>query len=526
VFVTKTFEDAKLAARTVVRGCPSVVTANGERIWNTNDDEIKSLQNYSLVIPVGGDGTLSGWINTMVDEILLFHKLEHDAEEDTSSKNNETTTSNETSNMSVEEAMQQLPVLAYIPMGTGNGLGYVIGCKAGKESSNTGGEVSTKSILSKINVFTYMKRQKLERARQVMARLKEVGDAIQDAEQFDITNAISSKCSIVEMPVMQVTHPSSDSTSSNGNSDENGKGDLCFFAGAGFDSLMLHDFQQIKAWSKNKSSSSTAVLLPSFVKDALSSVAGYCVALVTKTLPQTLRYGSHKIHVEVTTMDEDTLWVDHRRGDFSELAVQGGRKKGQEEVNDGSSSRRKKHLIYKGTTGIIAASTTPYYGGGMRLFPYARLIPDKLQLRLGRISPLTGVVNILGIFAGSYRETSDREFGCMDFIGTEFEVEVRGSGGYKEYVRKESEKKKGRRRKRSLFLRWMSRRGKHEQSRDDDDQDDGNSSSEKQQPISTKGFPFQHSGESMGIKERFRLRVVQEPVKFVSFLEPRVVRDD
>ena len=224
-------------------------------------------------------------------------------------------------------------------------------------------------------------------------------------------------------------------------------------------------------------------------------------------------------------MDEDTLWVDHRRGDFSELAVQGGRKK-EEEEKGSSSSRRKKHLIYKGTTGIIAASTTPYYGGGMRLFPYAQLIPDKLQLRLGRILPLTGVVNILGIFAGSYRETSDREFGCMDFIGTEFEVEVRGSGGYKEYVRKESEKKKGRRRKRSLFLRWMSRRGKNEHSRDDDDQDDGNSSSEKQQPISTKGFPFQHSGESMGIKERFRLRVVQEPVKFVSFLEPRVVWAD
>ena len=67
VFVTKTFEDAKLAARTVVRGCPSVVTANGEHIWNdsNDDDAMKRLQNYSLVIPVGGDGTLSGWFNTI-----------------------------------------------------------------------------------------------------------------------------------------------------------------------------------------------------------------------------------------------------------------------------------------------------------------------------------------------------------------------------------------------------------------------------------------------------------------------------
>ena len=39
----------------------------------------------------------------------------------------------------------------------------------------------------------------------------------------------------------------------------------------------------------------------------------------------------------------------------------------------------------------------------------------------------------------------------------------------------------------------------------------------------TTGFPFQHSGESMGIKERFRVRVVKQPVKFISFLKPRIV---
>ena len=109
--VAKTFEDAKLAARTVVRGCHSVVTANGEHIWNSNDDEIKSLKNYPLVIPVEGNETLSGWINTMVDDILLLllsHKLEHDAEgnDADSSKNNETTANNETSNMSIKEALQ------------------------------------------------------------------------------------------------------------------------------------------------------------------------------------------------------------------------------------------------------------------------------------------------------------------------------------------------------------------------------------------------------------------------------------
>jgi len=362
---------------------------------------------------------------------------------------------------------------------------------------------------------------------------------------------------------MEVTHPSpstataSDATTNFDNDDEydNEKGDLCFFAGAGFDSLMLHDFQQVKAWSKNSSPSSSAVLVPSFIKDALSSVMGYCVALVTKTLPQTIRYGTHKIHVKVTTEDVSTLWVDHRRGDFSELAVPsssteaGGSSKvnGRESPSSSSSSspdeessslskdKNNRHLIYSGTTGIIAASTTPYYGGGMRLFPYARLFPTKLQLRLGRISPWTGFLNIPKIFEGSYRETSEKDFGCLDFVGEEFEVRVKGVG-YEEYVKRKSEEKKKRKKggrggtRRSL-LRWLSRRRARKES---DGEEDGNSNSGSSSSSSNgetiqgsaKGFPFQHSGESMGIKERFRLRVVQEPVKFVSFLEPRVVVDD
>jgi len=414
--------------------------------------------------------------------------------------------------------LEQMPLVGYIPMGTGNGLGYVIGCKA--DNPNKDEESATKkSILSRVNVLSYMKQRKLDRARRVMVKLKEVGDAVQEAEEqqraeqqqqgqgqkLDIANAVVGKCSIVEMPLMEVTHPSSDddaATTTTTTRDEE-KGDLCFFGGAGFDSLMLHDFQQIKAWSKSSKSA------PVFVKDALSSVAGYCVALVARTLPQALRHGTHRIHVEVTTEDEGTLWVDHRRGDFSELAVA----KSEMTSSSSSSSSPRKHLIYSGTTGIIAAATTPYYGGGMRLFPYARLFPEKLQLRLGRISPLTGFFNIPSIFEGSYREKGERTFGCLDFVGKDFEVEVR-SARYDEYVRKRVERKK--RRKRGIF------------GGSGDGGGDGNSGdgSNDEKPKVSKGFPFQHSGESMGVKERFRLRVVQKPVKFVSFLDPRIVVDD
>ena len=597
VYVTNTLEDAKRAARMVVLGSSKV----GSEDVDGNNDGITN-DKYSLVVPVGGDGTLSGWINSMVDEILIMNEEQQQQQQQ-----------KVPSSAIVENAVRQLPLVGYIPMGTGNGMGYVIGCRttAGSISTTTATapddeekdsnssktvkrEGRIKSVLSKIGWLTRRKQHRLEHTHQVMVRLKEVGDILkkmeqqQNEERYDddeatpntkekdntdvekvavqLEDALSEKCSIVEMPMMEVTHhskdaiennPSSFSIVNNGNvkqqeqhnmttpsTTNHHKGDLCFFAGAGFDSLMLHDFQQLKAWSSSPSNSSATSrssrlalrLLPPFVKDALSSVTGYCVALVTKTLPQTLRYGTHKIHVVVTTPDKGTLWVDHRRGDFSELAVKktslstppfvkpyalsNSTHAQPDDQHDRHQQKQQQHLLYSGTTGILAASTTPYYGGGMRLFPYARLIPNKLQLRLGRISPLTGFLNIPKIFEGSYREKSERQFGCLDFIGEDFEVEVT-SGQYEEYLKRKEDKKKA---KVGGSRRWwrMGKKENQHQSRDDDiEANNGETITERR-----AGFPFQHSGESMGCKERFRLRVVKESVKFVSFLEPRVVVDD
>jgi hypothetical protein len=210
---------------------------------------------------------------------------------------------------------------------------------------------------------------------------------------------------------------------------------------------MLNDFKEIKAWSKKTG------ILTKF----LSSVAGYCVALVVKTLPSAI-LGQHNIHVRVTTNDPETLWVDHRRGDFVQKCNSN---------KDANNSNNRSTLLYEGQTGILAAGTAPFYGGGLRLFPFARMTLDKMHLRLGRIHPITGFFNVRRIFAGSYRDKSDR-FGVLDFIGSDFEVQVISS----------------------------------------QDDDDGSSK---------KGFPFQHSGESVGHVERFRLRVVDEPVRFVSW---------
>lgn len=164
----------------------------------------------------------------------------------------------------------------------------------------------------------------------------------------------------------------------------------------------------------------------------------------------------------------------------------------------------------------------------------------KLQLRIGRISPLTGFLRIPSIFEGSYRDKSDDEFGCLDFIADEFEVEVSGTR-YEEYLKRKNEyeeEKKSNSNKRGWW-RWMRsmKRG------DDDDASFGDEttsttitpthtnssvpeSSSAPTSSSQKGFPFQHSGESMGIKEMFRVRVIKKPVKFISFKTPRIVVDD
>jgi diacylglycerol kinase family enzyme len=352
VFVTYSQEEAKDAASHIIQ------------------------QKYSLIVPVGGDGTLSHIINYLCQE--LMHRDGCD---------------------SLEQAMGELPLLGYIPLGTGNGVGSVVGCRVKRDG-----------------ILPGSKRRRRKQLRNVMERLKAVGEQHPNKDY-----------EIVEMPMIKVQMQDMDK-----NAEE-----LCFFAGIGFDSLMLNDFKRIKAWSKRTG----------FLTRMLSSVAGYCVALVIKTLPKAT-LGKHNIYVKLTTRDNNTLWVDHRRGDMVR--------------------RVEDNELYSGTTGILAAGTSPYYGGGLRLFPFARMTVDKMHLRLGRIHPLVGFLNIPQIFAGSYRDRSDR-FGCIDFIGGDFEVQVLG-------------------------------RGKE------------------------KGFPFQHSGESVGHVEQFRLQVVKEPVRFVSFMERRMRR--
>ena len=376
------------------------------------------LQNTSMVIPVGGDGTLSSMINFLCDSVREQFPF-----------------------LTSEEAMKELPLVAYVPLGTGNGVGSVVGSEM---MSNP----QTWKIFG----------QKKRRLRQVEKMLRSFYDIGQQLEANEDYLESQQGPDVIEIPMMEVSYPDS----------KTHEDTLCFFAGAGFDSLMLQDFQSIKKW---------AIRTKMFTK-TLSSVSGYCVALLLKTLPKCVARQEHNIEVKLTTRDPDTLWVDHRRGDVVQTVGPKRKKTNSNLLDiDDNSDKQDETLLYQGTTGILAAGTSPFYGGGLRLFPFARLTKDKMHLRLGRIHPLRGFFNIPQIFEGSFRDKRSSSFGCLDYIGGDFDVHVTST-------RTDSETKE-----------------------------------------QVKGFPVQHSGESVGFFERFRLRVVKEPVRFVTLMEKRVVKE-
>jgi len=447
------------------------------------------LDDYSVLIPVGGDGTLCSFLQTLCEAI-------QDVDPSVSC---------------IEQAMAKLPPIGYIPLGTGNGMGSVVGCTDNEQQQNPRGRRLLKGIFRR-------KRAKLDTFEATLRRLASYSQATTSMTNNDMSDVFDD---LVEIPMIQVSRRSTaaakvgkknntgQQTPSPVNNNNNNKSDLCFFAGIGFDSLMLNDFSIIKSWAAESRAT------PGFVKRWLGSVAGYCVALVVRTLPQCVANNAHRIRVKVTVPStaesdhDDVLWIDHRRGDIMRRCnkrnnnndnnkkqestdapgaprTNGSGSTNGENTSDNDDDDDSSLLLYEGTTGILAAGTCPYYGGGLKLFPFAGLAASSpaMHLRLGRIHPLTGFLNIPRIFGGTYRDASPQRFGCLDFIGKEFRVQVLEEGEGKEAA---------------------------------------NASAAA---TSSSGFPLQHSGDSLGNVNEFRLKVLSEPVRFVSFLPPRVIIDE
>ena len=64
-------------------------------------------------------------------------------------------------------------------------------------------------------------------------------------------------------------------------------------------------------------------------------------------------------------------------------------------------------VLYEGPMRLCALSTIPYYGYGFRMFPYADERPDRMNLRVATIGPLTFVRHFPEIWRGEYHSEED-----------------------------------------------------------------------------------------------------------------------
>ena len=201
----------------------------------------------------------------------------------------------------------------------------------------------------------------------------------------------------------------------------------CFFAGLGFDSLMLNDYNKLKNRTNNR-----------FFKVILHSVVGYLVTLFARTLPQAL-LGKAKLNVRIINRGK-AYYVDPRRGD----AVI--------EVEPGTT-------LYEGEAMFVGVGSSPFYGAGFKIFPFANMMPGMMNLRIGRINPIVGVLNMVQLWKGHYRNPAN----IIDYLVEDVRVEL------------------------------------------------------------AEPFPFQHSGEALGLRKELDFKIADKKLKLVDFFPNRIV---
>ena len=76
--------------------------------------------------------------------------------------------------------------------------------------------------------------------------------------------------------------------------------------------------------------------------------------------------------------------------------------------------------LYEGPMRICALSTIPYYGYGFRMFPYAEERPDRMNLRIATIGPLSFIRHFGEIWRGEYENEEE----ITDFLVDAVTIEV------------------------------------------------------------------------------------------------------
>lgn len=205
-------------------------------------------------------------------------------------------------------------------------------------------------------------------------------------------------------------------------------GERCFFAGLGYDSLVLNDYNWLRERTKSR-----------LARPFMHSVLGYFAAIAARTLPNVLFRGAAELSARVVTR-APAFYIDPRRGDAVE-AIEPGT------------------TLYEGSAALIGAGTTPYYGYGLKVYPFAGMMPGMMNLRIASLGPVTALSHLPSIWKGSYRKP-ERLF---DFFASDVEIEL-------------------------------------------------------EQP-----FPFQHSGDAQGMRKSLRWRIPEDRLQLLDLHRPRRV---
>lgn len=155
------------------------------------------------------------------------------------------------------------------------------------------------------------------------------------------------------------------------------------FAGVGLDAALLNDYGMVKR-----------KLAAGPLKKLGSGAPGYAIAVATKTLPH---------------------YLVHRR--MPEIEVVNGKGVATLLGPDGQPVREfgPGELLFRGPAQMCAASTVPFYGFNFRMFPFAGMVPGKMQLRVSNLSPMTILTHLESIWRGRFRHPEISDFHVEDF---------------------------------------------------------------------------------------------------------------
>ncbi|WP_373049622.1 diacylglycerol/lipid kinase family protein [Vulgatibacter sp.] len=184
-------------------------------------------------------------------------------------------------------------------------------------------------------------------------------------------------------------------------------GRLTPFAGIGLDAAILNDYVAVKR-----------KLGQGRLKRLGTGASGYALAVATRTLPH---YLVHRKSPEVE--------VINGRGVATLVGADG---KPVKDFGPGE-------LLFRGPASMCAGSTVPFYGFNFKMFPFAGMVPGRMQLRVSNLKPFTVVTHLDAIWKGRFRHPDVSDFLVEDVIvraNEKLPLQIGGDAeGYRDEIR-------------------------------------------------------------------------------------------